>query len=348
MKTICVLPKLETLAGPASFYARFTGKARERGYQITNDPLGSNVDVILVIAGSRHLFKLLLARLKGVRIVQRLDGPNWHHRHMNTGVKHFIRSEINNWLMQIIRKFLAHALIYQSQFAKEWWDDFYGLAEKPMKIVFNAIDLQEFSPDGQEFPPKDRVRMLVLEGRMGGGQEKGLENAIHFAEHLAPRLEKPLELVVVGRLDPALQEYWDKTAGIPIHWQGAVPREQVPHLDRSAHFLFSADINGSCPNTVVESLACGLPVVGFATGAIPEMLTEWSGRCAPYGSNHWKLEPPVFDQIIDDAITVIEHQDTFRKGARKRAEDVFDIELMMSQYLAILFPGQESTAKITQ
>lgn len=338
MKTICVLPKLETLAGPASFYARFTAKARLRGYDITNDPLSKNVNAILVIAGSKYILKLLIARLRSIRVVQRLDGPNWHHRQMKTGIKHFLRSEANNALMQIIRKYLANDLIYQSEFAKQWWDDLYGEVKKPYKIVFNGIDLEEFSPDGSETPPLEHVRVLVLEGRMGGGQEKGLENAIHLAEKLQPTLKVPLELMVVGKVDPQIQNDWEKTAAISINWRGQIPRNEVPKIDRSAHFLFSADINGSCPNTVVEALACGLPVLGFATGAIPEMVTTTSGRCAPYGSDHWKLEPPVFDQILKDAIEIINNQVIFRAGARKRAEEAFDINTLMDQYLSTLFP----------
>lgn len=342
MKTICVLPKLETLAGPASFYARFTQKARLRGYEITNNPTDPTVDAILVIAGSRHLGQLWHAKRKGVRIVQRLDGPNWHHRHMYTGVYHFIRSEVNNWLMQIIRRYLADYLIYQSEFANQWWIDFYGQVRKPYENVFNGIDLDEYSPDGPEAPPTDHIRMLVLEGRMGGGQEKGLENAIHLAQHLKPLLNQPLELMVVGKVDAAIQAYWEQTTDLWINWMGQIPRREVPAIDRSAHFLFSSDINGSCPNTVVEALACGLPVLGFATGAIPEMVLGDAGRVAPYGSNHWKLQPPVFDQIPHDAVEIINNQPRFRSEARKRAETAFNIDHVMDRYLAALFPQQEN------
>ena len=130
-KTICVLPKLETLAGPASFYGRFTKTAREQGFTVHNDPTDENVDAILVIAGSRHLGKLWKAKQRGIRIVQRIDGLNWHHKYMKTGIYHYIRSEINNLIMQIIRKYLADALIYQSIFAKDWWENSYGPVNTP-------------------------------------------------------------------------------------------------------------------------------------------------------------------------------------------------------------------------
>ena len=340
-KTICVLPKLETLAGPASFYARFTKSVRARGFIVHNNPLDPDIDVILVIAGSRHLGQLLRAKRRGIQIVQRLDGLNWHHKHMKTGVYHFIRSELNNLLMQIIRRFLADRLIYQSKFAKDWWENTYGPVSTPHKIVFNGIDLNEFSPDGEGSPPTDHIRMLVLEGRMGGGQEKGLDNAIRVTQNLNRDTPDRVELVVVGQVDEKLKAYWVKEANTRITWKGQIPRDQVPMMDRSAHLMFSADLNGSCPNAVVEALACGLPVVSFATGAIPEMVTDQAGLVAPYGTDFWKCETPIFDPIIPMIEEIIANQEKFRTGARKRAEEAFDLSIIVDQYLDSLFPNQK-------
>jgi len=338
-KTIAVLPKLETLAGPASFYGRFTKTAREKGYTIHNDPADPEVDALLVIAGSRHLGQLWRAKRRGVRIVQRIDGLNWHHKHMKTGVYHYIRSEINNLIMQIIRKYLADELIYQSIFAKDWWETVYGPVSTPHNIMFNGIDLDEFSPEGKGTPPDDHIRMLVLEGRMGGGQEKGLDNAVRITQMLNDKTPNRVELMVVGQVDEKTKAYWEKNANTWITWKGQIPRNEVPVMDRSAHLMFSADLNGSCPNAVVEALACGLPVASFATGAIPEMITGKSGYVAPYGTNFWKCETPIFEPIIPMIEEIIANQSEFRSGARKRAEEAFDLRMVSDFYLGVLFPS---------
>lgn len=54
----------------------------------------------------------------------------------------------------------------------------------------------------------------------------------------------------------------------------------------------SLDINPACPNTVIEALSSGAPVVGFNTGALNELVISDSGVVVPYGSDPWNLEYP--------------------------------------------------------
>ncbi len=115
-----------------------------------------------------------------------------------------------------------------------------------------------------------------------------------------------------------------------------MPRDQVPALDRSAHLLFSADLNAACPNSVVEALACGLPVIAFATGALPEMVAGNAGRVVPYGSNFWNLEPPVIAPLAEAAREVAAQPSLFRPAARARAEAAYNIDQVVEEYLHVL------------
>jgi glycosyltransferase involved in cell wall biosynthesis len=114
------------------------------------------------------------------------------------------------------------------------------------------------------------------------------------------------------------------------------PREHIPWLMRSSHLLFSAEINPPCPNSVIEALACGLPVVGFDTGSLSELVEGNAGRLAPYGADPWKLQPPDIPALGEAATEVLQDQDRFRKLARERAESAFDVETMVDEYLKVL------------
>jgi glycosyltransferase involved in cell wall biosynthesis len=103
--------------------------------------------------------------------------------------------------------------------------------------------------------------------------------------------------------------------------------------------LYSSELNAGCPNAVIEALACGLPVVGYATGALPELVPDTAGRVVPYGSAFLLTEPGDTMALAAAAQTVLAEQDGFRRGARAHAEACFDIQRMADRYLDVLLAG---------
>jgi glycosyltransferase involved in cell wall biosynthesis len=335
--SICILPRLKGLGGPASFAARLTAALHTRGWQVVADPLTAGVRALLIIGGTRRLDVIWRARQRGVHIVQRLNGMNWVQRKLPTGPRHFIKAEIANWILAITRRHLAHHIIYQSRFTQDWWQTVYGVVRAPGRVIYNGVDLQTFTPGGPQRPPEDRWRLLMVEAHLGGGMEPGLENAVHLLQQLnLASGGRRWELQVVGDVPEEVRARWAARAGQGVVFSGAVARDQVPALDRSAHLLFSADLNAACPNSVVEALACGLPVVAFATGALPEMVTGDAGRVVPYGSSHWNLEPPNLTPLVAAAQEIAAHQPIFRTAARARAVETFDIDRIVASYLEVL------------
>jgi glycosyltransferase involved in cell wall biosynthesis len=117
---------------------------------------------------------------------------------------------------------------------------------------------------------------------------------------------------------------------------GSVPRERIPEIMRSAHLLFSADLHPACPNAVIEALACGLPVVGFDTGAVKELVIGDAGRVVPYGSNSWNIEPPDVPALAQAAYDILKDQSNFSRSARSHAESALGLDQMVEAYLKVL------------
>jgi glycosyltransferase involved in cell wall biosynthesis len=115
--------------------------------------------------------------------------------------------------------------------------------------------------------------------------------------------------------------------------------ERIPEIDRSAHVLFSADLNPACPNSVIEAMACGLPVVAFDTGALNELVLNDSGRLVPYGSDPWKIEQPDIQALANAAAGILKDQARFRKNARTQAEAALGLDKMMDDYINNLLTG---------
>jgi glycosyltransferase involved in cell wall biosynthesis len=331
---ICIFPQAVNTGGVRSFQARLAAGLAEVGVQTCFDLVAGSLDAVLLTRTTRRLGTLRRLRRQGVRIVQRLDGINWLHRRLRTGLRHFLRAEYGNRLLALIRRSIATAIVYQSDFARGWWEWQYGPVQIPTHVIHNGVDLALFTPSGDHDRPREAFRLLLVEGSLQGGYETGLHSALGLAEKLAGTF--PVELVVAGSVAEATRSVLAEKRKFLVRWEGLLPGERIPFLDRSAHLLYSADINAACPNSAIEAMACGLPVLGFATGALPELVTGDAGRVVPYGTNPWKLEPPDLPALASAAAEMLGDNDRFRQAARRRAEDALGLDAMVQHYLDVL------------
>jgi glycosyltransferase involved in cell wall biosynthesis len=292
------------------------------------------------------ILDLSRARRRGIRVVQRLDGINWVHRVKWSGVRYTVRAVYGNALLALIRNRLADRVVYQSQFIHEWWQDWYGISNAPATVIHNGIDLNAYAQNGELNRPTDRYRILLLEGSLARGLNSGLFHAVSVAQKLTAKY--PMEVVVAGTVDERTQNkinsmiQYAQGSGdggrsrLSVKFLGTIPRTEVPKLARSSHMMYCAEVNPPCPNSVIESLACGLPVIGFDTGSLKELVGEDAGVIVPYGANPWKLETPDIAGLAASAESVLENQDQFRAAARRRAEEKFGLDAMVDDYLKVL------------
>jgi glycosyltransferase involved in cell wall biosynthesis len=334
--SICILPELKGIGGPSSFQTKLMAGLGALGVSAHHDPDRADTRAILVIGSSRHFSRLLAAKRRGIRIVQRLDGMNWLHKRHFTGIRHFLRSERMNLQLAITRRRLADRVVYQSTFTRDWWNTVYGPSGKKSQVVHNGVDLKHFHPQGDGKPPEDFIRVLVVEGSFKGGHERDLFNAVEAADRLSAHMNRKVELMIVGNAPMKMREQVTFGHRAQVRWMGVVPHKDIPKLDRSAHLLFPAEINAACPNSVVEALACGLPIVSYATGSLPELVGEDGGMVVPYGANFWKLEPPDTDELVKAAAKVLNDLPNFRASARQRAETYFGLDEMVAAYHSAL------------
>ena len=342
MPRICIVPVVRS-GGMASFRAKFEDGLGKRGIEMTHS-FEEGSDAILVIGGTRHLLPLWRAKQRGLPIVQRLDGINWVQRVRWSGLRYTLRAEYGNALLSFIRNHLADRVIYQSDFICNWWQGRYGAAHVPEKVILNGVDLEIYAPVGRDtpsghftIPPHPPYQILVVEGSLAGGLDMGLRAAVQLAEILSKRF--PIKLTVAGAVDENTRSRFEKETGFALEFLGVIQRKQIPELMRSSHVLFSAEINPPCPNSVIEALACGLPVVGFDTGSLRELIGQDSGRLVPYGGNPWKLEQPDVPALAQAAIEILQEQERFRKAARARAEGLLGLDKMVDEYLKVLLEG---------
>lgn len=319
----------------ASFRLKFEQGLRVRELDVTHN-LDDNADAVLVIAGTRLLPELSRVRRRGIRVVQRLDGINWVHRVKWSGMKYTVRAEYGNMMLALIRNRFADRVVYQSHFIRKWWEGWSGVANAPGTVIHNGVDLLSYTQNGEGDRPTDKCRMLLLEGSLARGLNSGLFHAVAVAQKL--QVKFPIEVVVAGTVDEATQAKFAQSgkSNLSVKFLGTIPRTEVPKLARSSHLMYCAEVNPPCPNSVIEALACGLPVIGFDTGSLRELVGDEAGVIVPYGANPWKLETPDIDTLAASAEAVLENQDSFRAAARRRAENMFGLDQMVEEYVKVL------------
>ena len=335
MTRIGIVPRVHGVGGMVSFREKLTRGLQKRNIEVSEE-FDDRCDALLVISGTRDMRPFHRARKRGIRVVHRLDGINWLHRKHKTSPKVYFRAEAGNLLMAYIRRFHADRVVYQSEFIKGWWEDWYGRTRVPNRVIYNGVDLERYSPSGPGEPPQDTVRIMLVEGSLTQGHEVGLVWAVKLAEKLRELQPQPVELVVAAEVEARQKDYWRTNSGVPVNFLGVVPRERIPELNRSAHFYFSAEINPPCPNSVVEAMACGVPVAGFSMGSLPELVTPEAGAVTFYGGDPWKLDMPNIPSLAVAVRKMLEDLPRYQAGARARVESAFALDAMVEKYLEVL------------
>ena len=315
------------IGGPGSFQQLLSRELQKLGWEIVYPEDGKRPDVIVVIGGTRKLLWLWRCKRKGVRIVQRLDGLNWLSKRRRA--TEWLRSRIfpRGDTIALIRSRFADVVVYQSSFVKDWWDRELGARPGRCEIIHNGVDLEVFKPNGAE----QSRRLICVEGGIehspvSTGTIEALAREVEF-QGLADTFE------IYGAVSDSLRERY---AGFhKVRIRGPVPREQI-HTVYPGSVFVALDVNPACPNSVLEALASGCPVVAFATGALPELVPPECGILVPYGANVWKLEQPDYPALVNAVRQAFRDRTALAMGAHKVAEDRFNFACVSEAYLRLL------------
>lgn len=201
-----------------------------------------------------------------------------------------------------------------------------------IKVIPYAIDTSIFKPLIKEnarkslnLPPD--IPLILFAAAKVSDERKGLKYFIEALHILKKTLSLELEVVIMGGKVPielkALIPY-------PVHTTGGISDLATIATIYSAVDVFTiTSLEDNLPNTIIESLACGTPVVGFNVGGIPEMISHLNnGYVAQYKSP---------DDIADGINWVLSHNDytSLSLCARKSALETYSEDSVAAQYISI-------------
>lgn len=206
-----------------------------------------------------------------------------------------------------------------------------GLPARKVRTIMNGIDTQLFSPDAPAAAAREALGVpaqALVVGTVGRlVPVKDQDSLLHAFAQVAPTTPQA-RLVVVGE-GPLRAQLEAQASGLGIrervHFAGG--RRDVHQLLPAFDVFVLSSISEGLPLTVLEAMACGLPVISTDVGALKEAVENGqTGLLVP------SRQPAALAQAIGTLLGHPERRRSMGEAALTRVRGCFDLRLMTQSY----------------
>jgi glycosyltransferase involved in cell wall biosynthesis len=295
------------------------------------------------------LTAVLVGKLLGRRVVLKADsqgemsGDFFESGLRRFGISH--KTLLFRWFLGFRNTILKKADAFSAislEIASEWTASM--IPSEKIHLIPNSVDTSRFMPVGSA--QKDLLRkklnlpqnatIAIYTGRLVS--YKGLPLLLKVWDEIRRKHENVLLILAgTGGLDihnceEVLREYVkvNRLENQAV-FTGAV--QNVPeYLQASDLFVFPSE-NDAFPSSIVEAMACGLPVVSTPVGAIKTIITN--------GKMGLLIQPGNAEQLyqaLDVILSNKEMASRLGKAACQSVQDLYSAEIVSKKYLT-LFQG---------
>lgn len=233
----------------------------------------------------------------------------------------------------------ADWVFYQSEFCRRAADKFLGARSGSGEILYNAVDTDHFRPQ-QRGPDKVRSDYsFLITGKIDRHLYYRLESTIGGLR-IACDGGLNARLKVAGWVDNEARSRAESQArelGLAgrVEFAGAYTQEQAPDIYRNADAYVMTKHNDPCPNTVLEALASGLPILYSDSGGVPELAGTEAGVALPCLEDWETTQTPKAEAIGEGMLRIAAGHGAFADAARRRAVERFDIRHWIDRHQAV-------------
>lgn len=246
------------IGGPPTFLRNLNKFLAKQNYKFSPSLQKAK---ILFFPISFNLYEIYKFKLRGGKVVQRLDGI---HYFSHDGSKY----KTENGYLKDIYRYFADYVVFQSKYSKKQCFSVLGkIATDKHTVIINGVDKEIFYPKkAHRVAPKKTIKLITTGNFTSVDMLSPIVGALDLIQKDSPY---NLHLYVIGPTAKPLRKYLERKY---ISYQGVLdPKEIAESLRKSDIFVYSK-INPPCPNSVIEAVSTGIPVVGFRSGAMQELL----------------------------------------------------------------------------
>lgn len=246
------------------------------------------------------------------------------------------------------RILISDGIIYQSKFSKKVHNRY--LSNKPYVVIVNGSVYQSEKKSSRVLVDNEEIRLVTIYDEWR--PSKRIHDLVEFVRWTRENKKIPMRLIILGYTTrvPACISRKVKSIIETAPYIRTLPRFQSftgevrdALLDSDVYITFT--YRDACPNAVVEALAHGLPVVGVASGGVPEIVGD-AGILIPgddfsegffsphrYECNFPKID---FEQVLDAVLTVASKRTIFQARVQKRFTTDLGINIVAERYAAAM------------
>ena len=249
---------------------------------------------------SNFFYSYILALFKGIPLVchAHLPAPDdWNRLRWNNGLR-VVKKYIT---LANVKRYIAVSKQVKSDWAKKL-----SIKEEKINVVYNGIDTELYKPSDQfssirkEWNISEDVRIISYVGRLD--KQKGLETLIKAFALLRENCTN-IRLFIAGKALLHGEDYENSLKQLTTDLGVKEYVDFLGYLNNTTSLYQVSDVTvlpslwaEPFGRTIIESMACGTPVVASCTGGITEILT---------GEFNVGLFEPGNERELSNAINII-------------------------------------------
>ncbi len=243
----------------------------------------------------------------------------------------------NQWIRRIYRPFVTY-YIALSRDLDQYLTHAVGIPAKRVVQIYNGVDAQRFHPAVRREPipgcPFNDEGLWIV-GTVGRMQ--AVKNQVHLvrsfihALQTTPELRQRLRLVMIGG-GPLRDEsltLLEHAGCADLAWLPG-ERNDVPDILRGLDCFVLPSLAEGISNTILEAMACGLPVIATDVGGNAELIVAGTtGALVASG------DVPAMAAEIGRLAQQDEQTTEMGRAGRHLVEEKFSMEAMVRQYQSL-------------
>jgi len=311
------------IGGPATFMANLRDYLISNGFKFNSDirKIKESSGIFFPISYDKYILSIF--KKNNLPIIQRLDGVYYPSKHGDEYI------QLNKDIKDIYLNYATH-IIFQSNYCKKQVFKMFGrLQDYKYSIIYNGANHNIFYPLSNRISKSKKIIKIITTGNFRN---------IDMIEPIIIALDKlsniyNFRFIIIGPCNNKnILNFFRRNY---IKYISRKNSKTIAGYIRLSDIFIYSHLNPPCPNSVIEAISCGIPVVGFNSGSMSELLYFSKDLLAPVSNRiiheYKEFNPMALKDKIEYAFNNL---DKIKKRAQKNSH-LYSFEETGRQYIKL-------------